>query len=538
MFDAATLVAYLSAQTPLARAQAVRDQLGSGTLTGELRDGATLKYSGTISGPLVAHDDGSLTIAGALAGAVLEGGTPDASSWTFTLRRADGARSIVGSFGPGGRFRLSGGSLQVGAGLRLNLTMVPPGGTAAALAAGALTGATAAGAVTTGIRLGGAATGKVTAAGAVASSDPTAAPRVQSTDITYVGSFRLPDTGAIEFDYAGTNAGGMALGASGTSLFVPAMDSDGNDALGEVSIPGTLGTGALSGWPTATLVQTPRDPSNGQRQIGPTYDRWNLGGGLIHNNRLIFAAWDNYDGGTGTQNKSHYSRPVNLATTGDTQGPLTLSGAPARWLGGYMCPIPAEWQSLFGKPALTGISGINTVGSASVGPCAAMFDPGNLTSCTLLVGYPEANDLAVVMGTSVSNANPYWNYIARVRGIAFPAGSRSVLFFGKHAMGAQTYGVDPVTGYHGYYGYPERYQVWAYDANDLLAVKNGTTTAGSLQPYAVWELTVPNGTPEVCLTGGCVYNPTTKQLYFHEASRDTTNGRSRGVIHVYQVAGV
>ncbi|MFA7327341.1 MAG: hypothetical protein WC121_11795 [Candidatus Kapaibacterium sp.] len=122
MLDPTTLSAYASGANPAARAQAVRDSLGSGTLTVELRDGETLVYSGAFTGPMVAGADGSLSADVLLSGAVTTGGTPDAATWTCRIRNADG-RYVDGAFGPGGRFTFSGGSLVVGQAVRLRVTI-------------------------------------------------------------------------------------------------------------------------------------------------------------------------------------------------------------------------------------------------------------------------------------------------------------------------------------------------------------------------------------------------------------------------------
>ena len=79
-------------------------------------------------------------------------------------------------------------------------------------------------------------------------------------------------------------------------------------------------------------------------------------------------------------------------------------------------------------------------------------------------------------------------------GLVFPAGTRSVLFFGKQGVGTFCYGpgtsnqalvgtiapgfvdpycYDPVDDSKGTHAYPYIYQVWAYDANDLAAAKAG-----------------------------------------------------------------
>ena len=91
--------------------------------------------------------------------------------------------------------------------------------------------------------------------------------------------------------------------------------------------------------------------------------------------------------------------------------------------------------------------------------------------------------------------------MTEVRGVVFPEGTRSVLFFGRHGgFGASPglpggggfcygfgtadpalvgtfppgeadhYRYDPEDGSKGVHGYPYRYYVWAHDANDLAAV--------------------------------------------------------------------
>lgn len=127
MLDPTTLAAYRAAQTAQARAQAVRDSLGSGTLTVELREGASLVYTGSFSGPMTAGADGSLSASAQLAGLVTTAGTPNAATWTCRIANGSG-RYIEGSFGPGGRFTWSQGTLRVGDVVRLDVSIAAAGG--------------------------------------------------------------------------------------------------------------------------------------------------------------------------------------------------------------------------------------------------------------------------------------------------------------------------------------------------------------------------------------------------------------------------
>ena len=124
-FDSTTLAAYRAASTPQGKAQAVSDQLGSGTLTVELRDGATLMYSGTFAGPLVVGADGSLSKDVVPAGLALVAGTASAATWTCKIRNSAGTRTMEGPIGPGsGHFSLA-APLVVGQGCRLNISIAP-----------------------------------------------------------------------------------------------------------------------------------------------------------------------------------------------------------------------------------------------------------------------------------------------------------------------------------------------------------------------------------------------------------------------------
>lgn len=123
MLDPTTALAYHAAGTPVQKAQAVRDALGSGTLTVEIFDGATLKFTGTFAGPMVVGPDGSLSKDVLLDGTVASGGNPNAATWT--CRITNGSRYIVGSFGPGGRFTSVYGTLIAGQRMRLNVSIAP-----------------------------------------------------------------------------------------------------------------------------------------------------------------------------------------------------------------------------------------------------------------------------------------------------------------------------------------------------------------------------------------------------------------------------
>src|SRR5207248_11705240 len=126
----------------------------------------------------------------------------------------------------------------------------------------------------------------------------------------------------------------------------------------------------------------------------------------------------------------------------------------------------------------------------------------------------------------------YEDNSTRIQGVLFADGTRSVLFFGHKGLGRYCYGqgtADPAldgqgdpTGSHYCYDpddaskddHAYRYTefVWAYDVNDLLAVRNGTRNPWDALPYVGWSFSVfgdRSGGGEV----GVAWDPATRLAY-------------------------
>ena len=373
---------------------------------------------------------------------------------------------------------------------------------------------------------------------------------VYQGNLNYLGAFRVPQLGSAgdqnSFDYGGTS---LSFNATNNSLFMVGFSQQ--QALAEISIP-TLGTGPLSGLKVSSLLQNFKDPTEGKlSQINPTDPNSKLiGGTLVYNNKLYLTGYSYYDG-SGTQSKTIFARPLNLSTAGQVQGPYAVGNQYQGFVSGYMTPIPATWQASLGGPMLIGNCCLAIAGIQSNGPAASVFSPASVgvvdpVPATPVVGYPSTNPLAG-WGTT----NPLYNGSTHVTGIVFPNGTRSVLFFGRHGVGTFCYGpgtsdaslagttspsgdpwcYDPTDSSKGTHAYPYKHQVWAYDANDLLTVKNGTKAQYAIVPYAVWNFDLPydGGGMDI---GGAAYDPQTGRIYVSQLYTDVNSGP---VIHVFQV---
>ena len=372
----------------------------------------------------------------------------------------------------------------------------------------------------------------------IANAAVTDEPLVQQSDLVYQGAFRVPQLGQ-SADANSYNYGGTSLGhnPANNSLYIVGYDPQ--QYLGEISIPEIRNSASISSLATATELQPLKDPTEGKLNSinPPDTNAHNIGGTLVYDNNLYLTGFSFYDG-AGTQSTSHFVRPLNLSTTGQVKGPF-LVGTDPHFVNGYMTQIPSEWQSLFGGPALTGKCCLAIVSQQSNGPAASVFNPSNVgvlnpVPATPIVGYPIDHPLGPGWGTT----NNLFNGTTNITGIIFPLGTRSVLFFGRHGVGTWCYGPgadcnDPADSSKGTHAYPYKHQVWAYDANDLLAVKNGTKQQWEIQPYAVWILALPfDNTGGMMQIGGAAYDSATGRIYISQLLADTLN---TPIIHVFKV---
>lgn len=358
----------------------------------------------------------------------------------------------------------------------------------------------------------------------VSAQVPIAQPLVQPSDMQYLGWFAVPTSDGSGAAEGLLTYGGTALSVNPATQTLLIGGHDWYQRLCEVGIPAVSGA-------TAPIVQRCADVTEGRKAQIDT-DSVNLGGTLVWNGRLIVSAYSYYDA-DGSARFSHFASGLNLAQQGDVQGPYQVGTAGAGYVAGYMAVVPPEWRALLGGPALTGQCCLSIISRTSSGPSISVFDPDNVgrvspVPSTVLLGYPLSNPLA-----ANSAQNTLFNNATEIGGVAFPPGTRSVLFIGKQGVGPYCYGTgdecqDPVQSYKGTHAYPYVLQVWAYDANDLLAVKLGLRTPWSVRPYATWQLADVASAGNASIAGAA-YDHTTGRLYITEDYGEHPR------VHVYQV---
>jgi Bacterial Ig domain len=388
--------------------------------------------------------------------------------------------------------------------------------------------------------------------------DPATEPLVQAANLAYEGAFRLPagffpgstltqwESDRSTFDFGGT---ALAFNPQNNSLFVVGYDEA--QLTAEVDIPAAVDVSgqalpSLDSLLTATVRQNFADVTDSLRDtVHPSGTAKKIGGLLPYNGQLYATAYESYDAFFPQQIVSHFISPLDLNVTGDVRGPFQVGGTLgvqgfAGFIDGYFGVVPAEWQPLLGGPVLNGNCCLSIITRTSYGPAASTIDPAQIGTvdpapATSLLYYPQDHH---TLGD--------WNVTseffgdAQAKGVVFPKGSRSVLFFGWKGTGPFCYDdgptaplcTDPVWPYKGAHAFPYVYFVWAYDANDLAKVKSGLLNPWDVVPYAGWSLTLPFAADDIMhRIEGATYDPATNRIFVTQAHGDG----DRPLVHVFTV---
>jgi hypothetical protein len=383
---------------------------------------------------------------------------------------------------------------------------------------------------------------------------PPMAPLVRANNLIYEGGFRFPQgkVGGSQFSYGGT-----ALGFNPATGSMYVVGHDHHQQVAEVRVPEIRRGASVSALATAMVLQPFTDATEGQLGlVGPNAVK--IGGVLPYRGQLFLSAYVYYDG-TGGQSLSHFVTGPNLAVHGDLKGPYKVGKVGAGFVSGYFGLVPESWVTALGGPVLNGNCCLGVISRTSYGPALFSIDPldiggkVNPVPATPLLYYPSQHPLLEpgASGDGWSNNSTLFNGSTSITGVVFPEGTRSVLFFGKHGAafcygpgtadkklagtpaegGVDRWCYDPTDGSKGTHAYPYAYQVWAYDANDLAAVKARKKDPWSVRPYATWALELPYSDESGRLMGA-TYDPKNARIFVSQAFGDG----EMPVIHALKLA--
>jgi len=370
-----------------------------------------------------------------------------------------------------------------------------------------------------------------------------AEPLLQQADLTYAGGFKLPrgQIGGSNF----TNGGlVMAYNPANDSLFIVGHgDWGGEQFVAELKIPALSTSTNLADIATATVLQPFVDVTDGHIKdaLSTSCPAPNIVGGLlVVDGALHVNVYCAYDTAVPSQTLFHGKSGLNLSNSTDFSGYFSMSGGPqgerAGYKSGWMALIPQSWRATLGGNILTGNCCLSITSRTSVGPSGFAFNSADVGATNpipsrTLFYYTLTNPLR-----DNRSQNLLYNASTRIRGMVFPSGFRSILYFGAHGTGPVCYGAtpvpcnDPADSNKGYHAFPYRSQVWLYDAVELVNAKNGLTQPWAVQPYATFPLDFPNATGTAKITGAA-YDPAGQRIFVAQLGADN----NQSVIRVLKV---
>jgi hypothetical protein len=374
-------------------------------------------------------------------------------------------------------------------------------------------------------------------------ADATTQSLIQASDISFVGKFGVNNSGSgcSTFQYGGYGLSFYKDTSDRKTLFLSANAQQG-DCAGQIQVPtdGALRS-ASTPYASLTIATTLQSPvvytidSNGQNRFGdagldpnngnPVYTQ----GFYVHNGRLIVTAQNSYsfDQSVSVGVKSSTTLAAQNFSTLGYQGFSPAVSANPRAASGYTFLVPPEWQgaTLFDAPAVTGNAAWSVISTSSGGPALTTFDPDDVGVVNPIPGktvlHYQTPTTPLACPTDGACQSDVFNLTSRIFGGGFVPNSRTVFFVEGHGIGPYCYGTALECGndtvmsdVKGPHAQPYRYQILAYDANDLLAVKNGTMQTYAPRPYnqaSPWVLHEFDGDDP--RGHGAAFDPETGRLY-------------------------
>jgi hypothetical protein len=386
------------------------------------------------------------------------------------------------------------------------------------------------------------------------SGDPSTLPLLQSSQLVYVGAFRVP-SGTYGSTYGFSySRGPIAYDAATGGLFLGGHPYAPTD-VAEIAIPTPVNSADLTKLLFASVTQQFADVTEGhfdQLSGGATAY---LGGLLVDGTTLYGTGYIFYDA-TSSQVVSHFARSTTL-TTPSFRGFAALGGTPqAGYVSGWMTSVPTVWRQAVGGPALTGNCCLSIIGRTSLGPDAFAFDPSLIEAGATIPAIPLVYySLADPTLGPWSGSNSVYGGTTQVGGMVAVTGTRTVLYFGRNGTGPFCYGegtsnqslagqatsdgsvycYDPSDSSKGQHAYPYNSQVWAYDLNDLVAVRNGQKQPWQVVPYATWTLSLPIADDSAQISS-VAYDSAHQLIYLVQPGTDPDGGANRPLIQVLHVS--
>jgi len=284
---------------------------------------------------------------------------------------------------------------------------------------------------------------------------------LSKSNFDYLGAFRVSqgNFGSSSFSgnsYVNAQYQPMAYNPNNNSLFLGQRTDTATKPkrVGEISIPNIINPIDVNfdilKLETASIIQNIQDISDGgfdkiktDGLIPSDEAKAQLGGLFVYQNKLFGTVWSYFDASGSNSYRSHWRANTNWETDYNFNGIHAVGTSPTGskanggFVGGYMCEVPDEYKNILGYPLLTGRTGGPIVGRSSYGPSLWGFSPDDFNydtpaDATMFIGYTSSYQ---TLGGYEDTPSMFYNRSTGIKGVLWPQGSDSILFFGVHGLG-------------------------------------------------------------------------------------------------------
>lgn len=335
--------------------------------------------------------------------------------------------------------------------------------------------------------------------------------RLQPSDLTYRGAFRLPDgSGGSSWEYSGDAMayypGGDPAGpADGYPGSIFAIGHDWQEYVSEISIPVSV----IGGLNTATTLQEFRDVRAGVGSLAALQEIPRVGMEYLpaqgaQTSGKLYLSWGAHFQEDQEHVASHMWCDLNLA---NSRGAWWLGNYSLYSVNNYMFEIPRAWADVNTPGMRLGTGRFRDGGWGSQGPALFACGPWNH-------GNPPVPDtvlraLPLLLYSSTATDEPPYHTLQNYQhsdewtgGAWLTAGDKAaVVFIGTKGTGSCWYGLPDGTewpdeppyppdpeGQRGWWSTGFVGQMIFYDPGDLAAVARGTMQPYQPQPYATLDI--------------------------------------------------
>jgi len=376
---------------------------------------------------------------------------------------------------------------------------------------------------------------------------------VPNEDLTYLGAFKIPNTGKTSqscdgFDFYPNGDVNNNDNFPG-SIYTTGHRKGVNGGVAEFGIPEPVKSKSLDRLPAATILQDWHDVTGGICNESLT-GRW-IGDveyleakGNMKEDKLLWMTYEKYM----PDNDMYVLGWSSTDVSNPDSQKIWRADAPAAAYSSYLTQIPKDWAEQYTQNRTVAMMRKRNQAGGSFGPAIYTVAPWNygtpppdgaVFDVTKLMHFPESNEMCKFYNRDTYK-DTVWIEAGNKASLVMPV-KKSI----RHKSSIGTYYGPPGVygcGNKGPHGEPYKADLTFFDVDGFADVLTGTKAANEICPYARFNITEYTvNLPYSChgsQIGGIAYDKRNNYLYVGETNVSVSEYEKTTVIHVFKVQDI